>query len=226
MTRIYDRRRAIALRKQGLTYTEIKKKLQVPKSTLSNWLSEYSLTGKQVALIEKSVKRNKNLAIEKIRHTKLKKREARLALTYDHEKQQWLPLNERELVLAGLFLYWGEGNKSLYGSVSLNNTDPQVLKFTFIWLYRVLKVPKEKIKVYLHLYSDMQVKREMEYWSKELKIPLSQFTIPYIKKTRRDAIDHKGFGHGTCGLLVNDVRLKERVIMAIKCIADYYSLSL
>lgn len=223
MARIKDRQKVIELRKLGKTYSEIRRELDIPKSTLSDWLSKYPLTDEQIKLLEKSIIRNKDLAVEKIRLAKELKRKTRLKEFYEVETKRWLPLSDRELELAGLFLYWGEGNKSLKGALSLNNTDPQVLKFTLRWLIEGLKVPKERIRVFLHLYNDMNVDQELKFWSRELHLPASQFRKPYIKESMRTGIDHKGFGHGTCGLYVGDVRLKEKVMMAIQSIADYYS---
>ena len=75
----------------------------------------------------------------------------------------------------------------------------------------------------MHLYKDMDQKEEIFFWSKKLGLPLSQFTDPYVKESRKIDIDHKGFGHGTCGLVVSDVRLKEKVMMRLQVIADNYS---
>lgn len=68
----------------------------------------------------------------------------------------------------------------------------------------------------------MNQEETLDYWSKELGIPKSQFSKPYVKKSKRD-IDQKGFGHGTCNLVVCDVRLKEKIMMGISAIADYYT---
>lgn len=151
------------------------------------------------------------------------KREKRFAETYKQEKMKYLPLSEKELFVAGLFLYWGEGVKGLKRSVGLYNTNPQMIKFGLFWYIKILKIPAEKIRIKLHLYSDMNIKKEMNFWSKELKFPLSRFSNPYIKNTKKADINNKGgFGHGTCGLLFNDVFLKERILAAIQAIADYY----
>lgn len=223
MARIKDRQKAIELRKQGKTYSEIRRKLRIPKSTLSNWLSKYPLTREQLELLEKTIKRNKDLAVERCRLTKQKKREMRLKRLYQEGRKRLLPLPKGQFYLSGLLLYWGEGSKSLRSAISLNNTDPKVVKFYLYWLTKALKIPKNKIKVYVHLYSDMDIQKSLEFWSKELKISLNQFNKPYIKKSKRVDIDHKGFGHGTCTLAVHDVRLRERIMMEINAIADYYS---
>jgi len=223
MARIIDRQKAVSLRKIGMTYSGIRKELGIPKSTLSGWLRKYPLTKDQMLLLEKTKKRNRDLSIEKVIVTKQKKRERRLFSIYNQEKQRLLDLNDKELQIAGLFLYWGEGNKRLNGPISLNNTDPQVVKFTLCWMTKSLGIPRGKIKVYLHLYKDMDTRREIMYWKNMLKLSLYQFAKPYIKESKRENVEHKGFGHGTCGLVVSDIRLKERVMMGIKAIADFYS---
>lgn len=223
MSRKVDRQKAIELRKQGKTYSEIKRKLGLSKSTLSNWLNNYPLTKSQINAIEKSAKRNKELGVERCRLTKQKKRKIRLNSIYQREKSELLPLTNREIYLIGLFLYWGEGFKDIKGSLSLSNTDPRVIKFYMYWLVKCLKISKERIKVLVHLYSDMNIEESLNYWSRELDIIRSQFSRPYIKKSKRVNIDQKGFGHGTCNLVFSDVRLKEKVILGIKAISDYYA---
>lgn len=219
MAKVKERQEALELRlKEKMSYSQIKKTLGVSKSTLSYWLRDYPLSKERINELRGRSERR----IEKFRKTMRAKRERRLNGFYREEKRKWLPLSKRELFIAGLFLYWGEGGKTVRHTISLNNTDPQVMKFTLHWLIEALEIPREKIRVYLHLYSDMDVGKEMGFWSKELKIPLSRFVKPYIKKSKKADIDHKGFGHGTCGLLVCDTRLKERILMNIKAIADYY----
>ena len=79
------------------------------------------------------------------------------------------------------------------------------------------------MRVYLHLYNDMDINKELEYWSRTLKIPLTQFRRPYIKKTSSARINHKGgFGHGTCNVRINSVPLAEKIFMGLKVISNRY----
>lgn len=218
MARFKERRQAFQLRKQGKSYSQIKKELGLSKSTLSLWLRNYPLSKEQIdALRGKSPQR-----IEKYRQTMQRKREKRLSIFYKEEKKKWLPLSSKELFIAGLFLYWGEGNKVQRSTVSINNTDPSVIKFALYWMIKGLSVPRENITVFLHLYNDMDIEKEINYWSEELKMDKNRFTKPYIKKSRRTDLDQKGYGHGTCGIRVNKTEYKERILMAIKAIGEHY----
>ncbi len=218
MARVLDRRRAIQLRQLGRSYSQIKKVLNVSKSTLSLWLREYPLSKTQLRMLRDF----SEVRIEKYRKTMQKKLENRLWNYYEEQKGKWLPLSEKELFIAGLFLYWGEGAKTNRNQIYINNTDPQVMKFALNWMVKCCNIPKHKIRVTLHLYSDMNIEQELKYWRRELCLPGQSFLKPYVKQSKRSRIDHKGFGHGTCGIGYFKTEIKERILMAIKAIADHY----
>lgn len=217
MAKILERKTALELRATGKSYSQIRKELGVSKSTLSYWLRNHPLNKEQLVLL-----RDWNqVRIEKFRQTMKSKREKRWEIVLEEQKRTLLPLSERELFLAGLFLYWGEGAKTR-GHVSISNTDPKILKFALYWLVEILNIPKERIRIGLHLYKDMSVSEEIKYWSRVLGISKSQFNKPYIKKSNRVGLSYKGFGHGTCNLVCCSVELSEKIAMSIKAVSDYY----
>lgn len=216
---IAKHKKALKLRLQGKSYSQIKKELKVSKSTLSLWLRDYPLSREKLVRLQgRNEKR-----IESFRKTMRLKREKRQKDVYLQEKAKWLPLTKRELYLLGLFLYWGEGLKADSAMVSFSNSNPRVLKFAIYWLIKILKIPRRKIRVRLHLYKDMDKKKELGFWSKELNIPKKQFNKPYIKETTHKSLTYKGFGHGTCDVAIGNVALKEQIMMGTKAISDYYS---
>jgi predicted transcriptional regulator len=220
MARYKDREKALVLRKEGKSYSQIKKILKVSKSTLSVWLKDYPLSKQRI----RELRDHNEQRIEKFRETMRKKKEERLRGFFEEQKRLIFPFTKRELFLLGLFLYWGEGSKNQSNSLSISNTDPSIINFFIFWVAEVLKVPRTKIKVQLHLYKDMNVNDKINYWSKTLKIPRSQFTKPYIKKTISTRINHKGsFGQGTCNIRAGGVRLSERILMSLKAVSDKYS---
>ncbi len=221
MTRIADREQARILRHQGKSYTEIKESLDVSKSTLSVWLNDMPLSAKQIRqLRDLNPKR-----IEHFRETMRKKREARLLLAYEKATLDIGILSSRELFLTGLYLYWGEGTKSSRGVTAIANTDPAVVRAFLFWLSSV-GVKKSLLKVKLHLYQDMNIKKETTFWSKELDIPARNFRKPYIKESKFSNINYKtGYGHGTCNLFFENILVWEYIIMALKRIREIHARS-
>ncbi len=223
MARFEDHQKALILRKREMSYSQIKEILKVSKSTLSCWLRNYPLSKERIRELRGCSERR----IEKFRETMKQKRVKRLKETYETQKKLLLPLKYRELFMIGLGLYWGEGTKYRMDGLAISNTDPSIIKFLIHWLHKNLQIPKKKMRVMLHLYNDMNIKKEMQFWSEILKIPLSQFARPYIKKTSSKNINHKGsFGHGTCNLRINSVPLAEKIFMGLKAISDRYNQNL
>jgi hypothetical protein len=220
MTKLLIKRQVVDLRKQGKSYSDILKVIKVSKSSLSLWLKDVPLTSKQKLNLADRRKR----AVETYRTTMKLKHQNKLESYYNSQAKKLLPLSDKELMIAGLFLYSGEGNKVSRGSLNITNTDPSVVKFSIYWITKSLKVDINKVHIKLHLYSDMDVEESTKYWVKELKIDKKLFRKPYIKKTKRADIDQKGYGHGTCGIWVYDTILKENVMMAIKVITDKYKI--
>ena len=223
MAHIILKQNAIELRKQGKTYREIRMELNVAKSSLSDWLRKYPLTEAELSLLAASREKGRFLQIEKTRITKQKKREDRLRNVYDLQQKKLAPLSKRELEIAGLFLYWGEGYKSLRGPVGISNSNPKVIQFSIYWLSHIYNVPLEKIRIRLQLYKDMNTDKEIEFWMKQLTLPKSNFRNPYYKNSLLSNLTYKkGFGHGTCDIFVNDRALLEKILMGTEAIADFY----
>ena len=212
---------AIKLRHQGYTFGQIKRELGVAKSTLSGWLRNLHLSEEQLILLSRNRAISRDIRIERFRQTARNKWINRLKDKLSEQEKGLLPLTEKELFIAGVFLYWGEGSKQR-GIVAISNTDPRVIKFALYWMTKILRVPKEKIYIRLHLYNDMDFEKEMRFWSRNLDIPKSQFKSPYIKKTTREGLTYKSFGHGTCNLMCFSVDLSEKIAMSIKAISEFY----
>jgi len=218
MARLKDHEKVLAFRKQGMSYSQIKKILKVSKSTLSLWLRNYPLSKQRI----RELRDWNEQRIEKFQETMRQKREKRLKEVYEVQKKFLLLLKNREFFMFGLGLYWGEGVKKMT-ELSVSNNDPSIIKLFIYWLTTSLRVPKEKLKVQLHLYKDMDIKKEIQFWSATLNIPSSQFYNPYIKKSSSKRINHKGgFGHGTCNVRIGGTHLAEKIHMSIKVIANKY----
>jgi len=220
MARREDREKAIRLRKKEMSYSQIKEALGISKSTLHYWLKDYPLSKKRIRELQGDSERR----IENFRETMRKKRESRLLSFYEEQKKIIFPMSKRDLFIAGLFLYLGEGTKTTASTVSVSNTNPSVLLLFIQWLVKCFDVPHDKIKARLHLYKDMNVYRETLYWSRILDVPAYRFNKPYVKSSRTtDITYHREFTHGTCNVIFENARILERILMSLKAIFDHYT---
>ncbi len=216
MAPIHERGQAIELRLQGKSYSEIKEALGISKSTLHYWLRDYPLSDKQIRALRDWNPRR----IENFRKTMQGKRIARQEAAYQRVKKDIGRLNKRDLFIVGFFLYWGEGFKTSTAEVGFANTDPSMVRCFIKWL-EGLGIPKEKLRIRLHLYSDMDREKYEVFWSHTLKIPRKQFQKPYIKESKREAVKYKGrFGYGTCNVRYYGRDITDYVLMGVKYIAD------
>ena len=218
MAKTADKNKAIALRKTGKSYSQIRTLINVSKSTLSNWLKDYPLSLERI----RELRDWNDRRIEKYRATVIRKKTARLEVVQEEQKSIVLPLSKRDLYIAGMFLYWGEGSKTIANGLAITNTDPAAIKFFVKWLEKLFNVPRHKLKIFLQLYKDMDPRKELNFWSNALNLPKNQFVKPYIKDSRIADLTRKGgFGHGTCSVRINNARLAEKVLISLKVIRDY-----
>ena len=82
--------------------------------------------------------------------------------------------------LAGLMLYWAEGNKR--NSVGVSNSDSELIRFMMKWFREVCSVSDERFKIYLNIHSGQDEIEIKKFWSNIIGLPVSQFGKSYIKK--------------------------------------------
>ncbi len=95
-------------------------------------------------------------------------------------------LDKRELFLAGLGLYWGEGYKYGSGEVGFTNSDPVAIRFFIKWVKIVYKVRQEDFicRVTINETHQKRVREIEALWSKITGIPLKSFTRAALIATK------------------------------------------
>lgn len=211
MDRTRLRKKAIKLRKQGKTYTEIQRelKMRIPKSTLSGWCKDVELPKEYQKRIKKIILKNAQkgrtvaLIVNRVKREKLLN-----ALRAKNEHfVRYLNKNVCKLLLS--ILYLGEGSKHKSArELRLGNADSEIIKFYLKLLYKCFPVSKKKFRVCIGCRVDQNVKELEEYWHSVTKIPFSQFHKTQIdrrtigKKTKKK--DYKG----VCTITYYDTRIQ------------------
>jgi transposase len=168
-------KKVLQLRKAGKSYNQISKKFNIAKSTLSDWLSDkkWSETIK-LQLANKTRIKNSNylIKINALRHFNALRRHEEYR---KKARLEYVKLKQNKLFLTGLSIYWGEGEKTDSGRVSLVNSDERMLKVIINFYRKALKIPEEKLRAALFIYNDIDEKKALKYWSKSLKISKNNF---------------------------------------------------
>lgn len=173
--------KARELRKAGLSIGNIQKKLKVSRSSVSIWVRDVNLTQKQFA---KLYLNKKTGALRGCMVAALNKIEKRKRITKEllrKGKKEMGKLSKRDRFVIGVAMYFAEGDK-VGESIGFSNSDPRAIKFMIDWYREFCKIPEDKFRCNLYIHDNLNELKARKYWSRLIKIPLSQFNKSYIVK--------------------------------------------
>jgi hypothetical protein len=166
----------LALRRLGLTYSEIQSIVPVPKGTLSLWGKEVELSSNQVESIKQRTGAHTFVGIP--RDTQARRRREIKEIRSHARTFAEAYLGDARFV-GGVVLYWGEGSKTR-NFFDLTNTDPAALRYFINWVREYMDVAAE-FKLGLHLHEGNDEAAARRYWAEELNLPFAAFGKTYIK---------------------------------------------
>lgn len=196
---------AIELRKKGLSYREINKSINVSKSTLSNWLKDIELTVEQ---------RKRLIRLQATAYLGAKKNQAK-SLAHHNEiresaKREALSLSSNQFFVAGLMLYWSEGDRRT-GRVQFSNSDPDMIRLMMKWFREFCNIPESKFRIGLFVHT-LHIREDyLPFWSRIANLPLNQFNKPYIKPTIFSNRKNRLY-EGTCVIKIHSKDLMSRIM--------------
>lgn len=199
-----DRRKAIDLRRKGLSYSEIRKKIKVSKSSLSLWLRSVGLTKRQKQRLTEKKLASIRRGWEKWRNTRINLTNKIInEATNEIVKTK---ITKDKLWLMGIMLYWAEGAKSKEyrptQAVTFSNSDPLMIKMFLLWVKKILLVKDERIKFEIYIHESHKDKniRTRRYWSGITGFSEAKFDKIYFKKNKINS-KRRNIGDGYHGLL-------------------------
>ena len=224
MTKRLERQRATALRKQGLSYSEIRAIVPVAKSSLSLWLRKVDLDGSQrLHLAAKRTSAGRRQG-EKNRRRRL--REIRGILASARDETNHFFARGEPLWFVATALYWAEGSKvkawNTSESVAVTNMDPAVVLLIRNWLRRYCGVPEADLDYSLYIHPDANIVEAQRYWVRKLRIPPS--SLRTYMKTHNPSPRRNNTGesyHGTMKMRVRrSSSLNHRISGWIQTVAE------
>lgn len=189
MTRV-DKQKALRLRLQGKTYTDIQKELApISKATLSLWLKDVVLSQEAKNVLSSRTK-EKSLAgmsrWSKMQTVIARKNVKNIKNTAARDIKN---ISDRELIILAAALYWAEGYKRprknhgreiVSHDISLTNSDPKLAMAFLKCMTRICKIDISHVKANIRIFEHMNENTAVEYWSSQLGIPKGNFTKTYV----------------------------------------------
>lgn len=130
---------------------------------------------------------------------------------------------QEQLTVAGAMLYWAEGTKVIKRcSVDFANSDPEMIRIFMLFLRTRYRLDENRLRVSLYCYSNQNIERLQEYWSNLTKIPLAQFSKPYIRSDFR--IDGRKMKYGLAHIRYSDKKLLLDIMSLIERYSHQFSL--
>ena len=204
MAKSVERLKSRDLRKNGLSIKEIAKKINVSKSTVSRWCSDIELTKEQIQKLDE------NQILGAYRGRLIGARiqlEKRLKIINDFKKlgkKEIGSLSGRDLLIAGLSLYLGEGSKKR-NQIQFTNSDPEIIKFMIKWFKLIIGISQDRfaLNVFINELHKNRAENIMSFWSNVIGMPSDQFNkTVFIKSKSKKVYENSDKYFGTLAIRV------------------------
>src|SRR3989344_829051 len=193
------KKKAIAMRKKGITYSAILEKVPVAKSTLALWFKDFKLSKPQFQRLTK----NKLEAAKRGGIAKKKQRIERSNKIKNEAIKEIGEISDRELWLIGTTLYWAEGAKEKDwrpgSGTSFINMDSDMVRTYLKWLdFCQIEKNRLNFSLFVHENHKNRIPEIKKHWSRITNHPISSLSKLYWKKnkvnTKRKNIGNNYFG--------------------------------
>ncbi|WP_306323607.1 MULTISPECIES: hypothetical protein [unclassified Streptomyces] len=196
------RERARELRRQGWTYNQIQAELGCSKSSVSLWVRDLPRPEPKCTPEEQQARMNAGLA--KLRADQDRERQA----TKRTAAADIGDLSERELLIAGVTLYWAEGSKDKpyrrTEVIQFINSDPNVIKLFMRWL-ELMGVTRDRLTLRVSIHKSADVKAAESFWADIVDVEVDAFSKATLKKHNPRTV-RKNTGNDYRGCLMIYVR--------------------
>lgn len=199
-----DKQLAQRLRSKGLTYSEIKDKIDknIPKSTLSNWCSNVKLPNFYQEKLDKLNLKSRDRG-RKIALLVNKRKREKFLLGLERKNYHLLKSIDKDilkLLLAVFYLAEGSKHPSTQ-CLKFGSSDPETIRFFLRSLRKVFIVDDTKFRVEILCRADQDLDELKGFWHKVTKINKKLF---YKPRTDKRTIGKKTRKRGYKGVCVID----------------------
>ncbi|MFH0773119.1 MAG: hypothetical protein V1922_02305 [bacterium] len=164
------RKKIKVLRQKGYSLPEIAKELEIGRASVFRYIQG-------VAILPKYINEWHGKQGGSIKRMKIKEK-----LAQEKAQKTITSLTEKEKLLFISALYWGEGGKTDF---NFTNTDSELIRVFINGLQNILRISKNRLRVSIRIYEDLDKKKCLEFWSSITGIPINEFVNVNILKGKK-----------------------------------------
>lgn len=188
--------KAIELRKEGYSYAHISSKIDVAKSTLSEWLKSVPFLPNEFTV--RNILQNNERIVSISRVDKLKS----IKDADNFARQNIASLSKRDHFMFGLGIYLGEGSK-IGDNIRISNSDPRIIKFSIDWFKKHFGLDESNFRIRIHIYPDNDENKIIKFWMDAVSLKREAFFSSFIDRRLNKKKDRAGvLPYGTAHLSI------------------------
>lgn len=188
--------KAIKLRKEGYSYSQISSELSIAKSTLSLWLKDIKFIPTGVTIERKEESNRKSTEVKRV--DKMKS----IVDALNFAKSNVGKISKRDLFILGIGIYIGEGSK-IGSFIRISNSDPRIIKLSIRWFKECFGLSNLNFKIRIHLYPDSNENEAIKFWMSSLELNKDAFYSSSVDgRTNKQVKNKRVLPYGTAHLSI------------------------
>lgn len=201
--------RILELRRKKKGYNEIAEILGIAKSTVSYWIADHPESLKVKSILQEQNRVKSRKRIQKIIKLSKKKWLAWREVARKEAVRDFPFAAQNPLFVAGIAIYWGEGDSKPKNPLRISNTDHRMINLYTSFLKKVMRIPDEKIRLGLILYPDLSDVECKRFWARTTGLSSHNFMKTQFIKGYHPT---KRLSRGICMVVVNSTQHKVKML--------------
>jgi len=176
MAKNTERKAARKLRQKGMAIKKIAGALSVSPGSVHRWCRDIEITDEQAREISAGVRTAQQEGLRKANQRHREKAAKRASEKRQEGRALVGALTERDLLMLGLGLYFGDGSKRQPCSVGLSNMEPVAHRLFIKWL-GCCGVDTAPLRITLHIAPGHNIERAKKWWEDQLGLPVHHTVV-------------------------------------------------
>ncbi len=140
-------KKAVELRREGNSYTDIAKHLRVSRSAVCGWVKNVRLTVAEKQLLEKKIQTTQGRARMQASITLRARRVYKEKAVFDKAEKEFEKLSKNPFFMFGMGLWGFEKPKKNRVAFTFSTQVPEIMTIMLEWVEKYLEIPHKSLKI-------------------------------------------------------------------------------